>query len=238
MEREPRARHRARRRPRRQRRAALPPPAPLPAGRRPRSRRTSPATRCAPQDLPGDDPDTVRLRRRAVGRVPDGRRLAADLLSPPRRRRRADLTSRAAGHPRGRRGRRSSPPPTTSCGRGQAAVSEPRPGAPSAWRPNRLEHAFAVQADLPGGRVVLARRRVPRRPAGLACFTAAGQPSSAPRPPRSRRRAWCAPRCPRRSPTAACRPTGSGRSRTAPSASAASTPAGPTSPGCCSPSSR
>ena len=33
------------------------------------------------KDLPGDDPDTVRLRRRAVGRVPDARRLAADLLA-------------------------------------------------------------------------------------------------------------------------------------------------------------
>jgi hypothetical protein len=32
-------------------------------------------------DLSGDDPDTVRLRRRAVGRVPDARRLAADLLN-------------------------------------------------------------------------------------------------------------------------------------------------------------
>jgi hypothetical protein len=30
-------------------------------------------------DLPGDDADTVRLRRRAAGRVPDGRRLHADL---------------------------------------------------------------------------------------------------------------------------------------------------------------
>ena len=33
------------------------------------------------EDLPGDDPATGALRRRAVGRVPDGRRLHADLVA-------------------------------------------------------------------------------------------------------------------------------------------------------------
>ena len=33
------------------------------------------------EDLPGDDTDTVRLRRRATGRVPDGRRIHADLVA-------------------------------------------------------------------------------------------------------------------------------------------------------------
>jgi hypothetical protein len=36
-----------------------------------------------------------------------------------------------------------------------ALLSEPPAGAASAWQARRLEHAFAVQADLPGGRVVL-----------------------------------------------------------------------------------
>ena len=91
-----RVRHRARRWPRRQRRTALPPAAPLPAGRRP-GRAVPRPLRAAREDLPGDDPDTVRLRRRAVGRVPDARRLAADLLA--HRKTAAKLTSLPAKPP-------------------------------------------------------------------------------------------------------------------------------------------
>ena len=56
-------------------------------------------------------------------------------------------------------------------------LSEPAPTSPSAWRPNRLEHSFAVQADLPGGRVVLASEEYRGGRLDWHDFTAAGQPS-------------------------------------------------------------
>ena len=161
-----RVRHRARRRPRRQRRAALPPTAPLPAGR---GQVAAYVARYAlrEEDLPGDDPDTVRLRRRAVGRVPDARRLAADLLAHRGQRREAHLTSREADRPGGRaaegRRRRQRLPARVGRGRERArpvvaerVAAEPagallrRPGRPARW---------SGRARLGG---------VPRRPAGLA----------------------------------------------------------------------
>ena len=128
------------------------------------------------KDLPGDDPDTVRLRRRAVGRVPDARRLAADLLA--HRKSAAKLTSLPAK------------PPVPAAARPKViaaandflrawgnGLSEPAPKSPSAWRPNRLEHSFAVQADLPGGRVVLSSEEYRGGRLDWHDFNAAGQPS-------------------------------------------------------------
>lgn len=130
----------------------------------------------AEEDLPGEDPDTVRLRRRAVGRVPDPRRLAADLLA--HRGGAAELTSLP------------SQPNVPSAARAKVlaaandflrawagSVSEPAPATPSAWRPNRLEHSFAVQADLPGGRVVLSSEEYRGGRLDWHDFTAASQPS-------------------------------------------------------------
>ena len=128
------------------------------------------------EDLPGDDPDTVRLRRRAVGRVPDPRRLAADLLA--HRGGATKLTSLPSQPtlPAGAR------PKVVAAANDflrawAAAVSEPAPSSPSAWRPNRLEHSFAVQADLPGGRVVLASEEYRGGRLDWHDFNAAGQPS-------------------------------------------------------------
>ncbi len=128
------------------------------------------------KDLPGDDPDTERLRRRAVGRVPDARRLAADLLA--HRGGAAKLTSLPS--------KPTIPPaarPKVVAAANDflrewaAAVSEPAPSSPSAWRPNRLEHSFAVQADLPGGRVVLTSEEYRGGRLDWHDFTSAAQPS-------------------------------------------------------------
>ena len=175
-----------------------------------------------------------------VGRVPDGRRLHADLVAEPGQRR--------AAH------RRSPPPrpcrpPTADkvvarrqrlprlVGRA-AQPSPPRPGAgvePDAgWStPSRC------RPTIPAGGSLLTRRRVPRRPPRLALVHA---------PRRNRRSATRRSRAadarrPHRDAEpgrlrAACPPAASGRSRTARSASARSPPAAPTSPVSCWPSSR
>ncbi len=104
-------------------------------------------------DLPGDDPDTVRLRRRAVGRVPDARRLAGDLLA--HRGSDPELTS-LPGTPQLDPG--DEVKALLAANQFLAAwetVFAPAPVAGDAWVANRLEHAFAVQADMPGGKVVL-----------------------------------------------------------------------------------
>jgi hypothetical protein len=110
-------------------------------------------------DLPGDDPAAVALRRRAVGRVPNGRRLHADLEAA--RGTAVQLTKLPA----------QPPVPAGARPRVLAAaneflvwwrrlVAEPR-AARDAWKSSRLEHAFAVQADLPEGRVVLTADEYP-----------------------------------------------------------------------------
>jgi hypothetical protein len=107
----------------------------------------------AENELVGDDLDTGALRRGAVGRVPDGSRLFADL-------RRA----------RGNRRELNDLPEEPSLAVAdrekviaaandflvwwEELINEPPPGQ-DAWRPRRLEHCFAVQAEMPAGRVVL-----------------------------------------------------------------------------------
>jgi hypothetical protein len=127
-------------------------------------------------DVTGDDPDAQRLRRRAVGRVPDARRLAADLLT--HRGSAPEMTSLPAA-------------PAIPAVDAQkvlvaanaflaawgAALSEPRDPTVSAWDANRLEHAFAVQADLPGGRVVLRADEYRGGRLDWPAFVAASQPS-------------------------------------------------------------
>jgi hypothetical protein len=110
-------------------------------------------------DLPGDDPAAAALRRRAIGRAVDGRRLHADLLAARGNRR--ELATLPA----------QPPIPAADQANVLAAVNEflawwesflaePASGA-DAWKPNRLEHGFAVQADLSGGRVVLTADEYP-----------------------------------------------------------------------------
>jgi hypothetical protein len=126
-------------------------------------------------DLPGDDPDTVRLRRRAVGRVPDARRLASDLLAH-----------------RGTAPALTTLPATPSVPAGErdkvlvaanafltawAHLFAGEPAAGSAWDPNRLEHAFAIQADTPDGRVVLRADEYRGGRLDWTAFTAASEPS-------------------------------------------------------------
>ncbi len=127
-------------------------------------------------DLPGDDPDTVRLRRRAVGRVPDARRLAADLLA--RRGAAAQLTSLPA---RPQVPAATRPKVLAAANAFLAAwadgISEPPDPTTTAWNPNRLEHSFAVQADLPDGRVVLRSDEYRGGRLDWHTFVAAGRPS-------------------------------------------------------------
>lgn len=128
------------------------------------------------QDLPGDDPDTVRLRRRSVGRVPDARRLAADLLA--HRGDATELTSLPAqpNLPPGARAKVLAAA-NDFLRWWQGALDEPDPASPSAWRANRLEHTFAVQADLPAGRVVLTAEEYRGGRLDWHDFTASSQPS-------------------------------------------------------------
>lgn len=107
----------------------------------------------AAEDLPGDDGPTATLRSRVVGRVPDGRRLFTDLDAA--RGGAAELAALPA----------EPAIPAAQASKVLAAandflawwealISEPGDEDP-AWQTNHLEHAFAVQADLPDGRVVL-----------------------------------------------------------------------------------
>ena len=105
-------------------------------------------------DLPGDDPATAALRRRAVGRVPDGRRVHADFVTA----RGADpqLTTLPA-QPAVPANQRDSVIAAANAFLvwWDSFLTEPDVGMPEAWRTDRLEHCFSVQADLPGGSVVL-----------------------------------------------------------------------------------
>lgn len=140
-----------------------------------------------PAGLPLVDGDLVaeRLRRRAVGRVPDGRRLHADLVAA--RGTAAQLGTLPAAPP---------VPPADRTKVLAAAnaflawwdsfVSEPAPGERDAWNARRLEHSFAVQADTSQGRVVLRADEYRGGRLDWHSFVAAGGPSlgapAAPRP--------------------------------------------------------
>jgi hypothetical protein len=131
------------------------------------------------QGLPGDDEATAQLRRRAVGQAIDGRRLTADLLA--RRGTAAELTSLPAqpAIPAGDR------PKVLAAANAflrhwEGLLAEPAEAAPSAWVARRLEHAFAVQADLPSGRVVLRADDYRGGRLDWYAFTAAGGPDLGP----------------------------------------------------------
>lgn len=105
-------------------------------------------------DLVGDDADTNALRRSAVGRAPDGSRLFRDLRQARGNRR--ELTELPQS-------------PTVSAADKDKVIAaandflawwdqfvvEPPPRSVDAWKPTRIEHTFAVQAEMPAGRVVL-----------------------------------------------------------------------------------
>jgi hypothetical protein len=104
-------------------------------------------------DLVGDDADANALRRAAVGRVPDGSRLFRDLRQARGNRR--ELTDLPET-------------PVVSVDHKNKVVAAAndflrwweqfvveQPTAVDAWKPLRLEHSFAVQAEMPAGRVVL-----------------------------------------------------------------------------------
>ena len=107
-----------------------------------------------PDNIEGDDEATVLLRRRAVGRVPDGRRLYADLASA--RGPNAELAS-LPDQPAIPAGEQANVLAAANAflRHWEGLISEPAVNARSAWQARRLEHAFAVQAELPSGRVVL-----------------------------------------------------------------------------------
>ncbi len=126
-------------------------------------------------DLPGDDQATAALRRRAAGRVPDGRRLHADLAAA---RGSAETLTILPAQPA---------IPATDRDRVLAAanaflawwdgfIAEPDSGAPDAWKADRLEHGFAVQAELPGGRVVLTADEYPGGRLDWHAFRASARP--------------------------------------------------------------
>src|SRR5206468_1466365 len=105
-------------------------------------------------ELPGTDADTVRLRRRAVGRVPDGRLVRADLLTE--RGNASELTALPA-EPAVAASNRTKVIAAANAFLGwcDGFVSEPGDDEPDAWNPRRLEHAFAVEAQTPNGPVLL-----------------------------------------------------------------------------------
>ena len=126
-------------------------------------------------DLPGDDADVARLRRRAVGRVIDGRRLHDDLVAA--RGAASQLTDLPAAPPVPPDERAKVLSAANAFLRWwDAVLSEPAEGDASAWNPRRMEHAFAVQADMPGGRVVLRADEYRGGKLDWYSFTASAEP--------------------------------------------------------------
>jgi len=107
----------------------------------------------ADDDLSGDDADTAALRRAAVGRVPDGRRLFADFNAA--RGNRPELQDLPADPAVPAADRARAVGAANAYLRWWAGLVVEPPRNQDAWTPTRLEHGFAVQAELPGGRVVL-----------------------------------------------------------------------------------
>lgn len=106
----------------------------------------------AADDLDGEDEDTEALRRQVVARVIDGRALYADLKRA--RGRKSSLTDLPAEPDVGTATTNVLSAANEFLDWYEAFIAEPREGD-DAWKPDRLEHCFAVQAKLPDGRAVL-----------------------------------------------------------------------------------
>jgi hypothetical protein len=123
------------------------------------------------QDLPGTDADAARLRRRAVGRAPDARRVAADLLD--HRGAAAELTSLPAV-------------PDVAPGDRDKAVAAANAFL-AAWGAMLSEPDVAPGSDLPDGPALLRADEYRGGRLDWHSFTLAGTPSlgapAAPRPP-------------------------------------------------------
>jgi hypothetical protein len=105
------------------------------------------------EDLPGVDLDTSALRRAAVGRVPDGRKVFQDLVQA--RGNRPALVDLPPEPPVPARDTRKVVAAANAfLAWWDTLIAEPAAG-PQTWEPRRLEYEFAIQADLSGGRVVL-----------------------------------------------------------------------------------
>ena len=127
-------------------------------------------------DFPDETGSTAVLAGRAVGRVPDGRRLYQDLDGA---RAGADELTQLPTEPAVPAGQADKV--LAAANRfldwWEDLVSEPPAGARDSWVPSHLEHSFAVQADLPDGRVVLLADQYRGGRLDWHSFQAAGSPS-------------------------------------------------------------
>ena len=204
----------------------------LPDRQRPIRRRAQNADVCA-------HPEVWETFAGAVaGRAMDGGALYEYLCRPgaPRLRRRRRIAP--ADHARARRPRAAVP----RLVRAAVPAASHRPATTPGYPP-QLEYQFAASAPLPGGseKVYVADEYYQGGSTGTASTSMPASTRSTRSP--ARRRPACRPtrrsrrsRCRSRSP--GCRTRAGGRSRTTRRISATSTPAPPTSPSCCSWSSR
>jgi hypothetical protein len=107
----------------------------------------------AADDLVGEDADTSALRRGAVGRAPDGSRLFRDLRRARGNRRELTDLPEEPAVPAADRDKVVAAANDFLLWWEQFVLEPPR--GVDAWKPTRLEHSFAVQAEMPAGRVVL-----------------------------------------------------------------------------------
>lgn len=130
----------------------------------------------AASDFPDEGGSTAVLAARAVGRVPDGRRLHHDFA-----------TARDIG-PELTRLPADPVVPATQTDRVLVAanqfldwwetmVSQPAEAERDSWVPSHLEHSFSVQANLPDGRVVLRADEYRGGRLDWHSFRAAGSPT-------------------------------------------------------------
>lgn len=109
-------------------------------------------------DLVGEDRETKALRRAVVDRVIDGRALYEDLRRA--RGRGAVLTDLPNEPDVGSDANKILVAANEFLDWFESYIVEPRQGR-DAWKSDRLEHGFSVQANLPGGRVVLVADEYP-----------------------------------------------------------------------------